>query len=226
MVFNDVKALGKGFWTTLKHTVKPKVTIRYPDTKRVPAPKFRGRHRLYTHPDGLERCIGCSLCAAACPSQAIYVRSAENDPSRPVSPGERFAVDYEINMIRCIYCGFCEEACPVDAIKLGPEYELSDFQRPDFVYTKEMLLEPAKYAPKIQYHADVDRSVDERGVHSTLGTVYRSHHPIGAADPRAVSHADPHSVAAHGGATPRPVTTPTTGAEGTTTPGDAPRGQL
>jgi NADH-quinone oxidoreductase subunit I len=183
-MFNDAIALLKGFWTTVKYTARPAVTIQYPDVKRTPADKYRGRHRLYKHDDGLERCIGCSLCAAACPSQAIYVRSAENDPSRPVSPGERFAEVYEINMIRCIFCGYCEEACPVDAIKLGPEYELADFNRKDFVYTKEMLLDPATKAPKIQFHADVDRSTDSRGVHTSLGAVYRTHHPIGAPDTR------------------------------------------
>ncbi|MFN8523392.1 MAG: NADH-quinone oxidoreductase subunit NuoI [Chloroflexota bacterium] len=183
-MIDDAVALAKGFWTTLKHVVKPPITVRYPEQKRTPATKFRGRHRLYRHSDGLERCIGCSLCAAACPSQAIYVQAAENDPSKPVSPGERFAQTYEINLIRCIFCGFCEEACPVDAIKLGPEYELADYQRADFVYTKEMLLEPDKYAPRTQFHSDVDHSTDDRGVHTTLGSVYRTHHPQGAPDTR------------------------------------------
>jgi len=91
---------------------------------------------------------------------------------------------YEINMIRCIFCGYCEEACPVDAIRLGPEYELADFARPDFVYTKQMLLDPEKYAPRRQYHADVDQSDPElrREIPDDLdlGEVYRTHRPLGA----------------------------------------------
>lgn len=177
MTLDGVRAVALGFWTTLKHAVKPPVTLSYPEVKRQPALKFRGRHRLYATDDGLERCIGCELCAGACPSQAILVEAAENDPNNPVSPGERYAARYEINMIRCIFCGYCEEACPVDAIKLGPEYELSDFDRESFIYTKEMLLDPEKYAPRNQYHADVDRSTDDRGVHTTLLKTYRTHYP-------------------------------------------------
>src|SRR5437868_11774273 len=120
--------------------------------------------------------------AAACPSSAIYVQAADNDPAHPVSTGERYAAAYEINMIRCIFCGYCEEACPVDAIRLGPEYELADFDRSDFVYTKEMLLDPEKYAPPRQYHADVDQKDPE--LHreipedEDLGEVYRRHRPL------------------------------------------------
>ncbi len=180
-MFEGLRALARGMWTTLKHVGRPPVTLNYPDVKRPLPARFRGRHRLYRHEDGLERCIGCELCAAACPSQAILVIPAENDPEHPVSPGERYAKVYEINMIRCIFCGYCEEACPVDAIKLGPEYELSDFARPDFVYTKEMLLEPEKYAPRRQYHPDVDKPrVIDVPPEDDLGTVYRTHHPIGA----------------------------------------------
>jgi NADH-quinone oxidoreductase subunit I len=155
-MINDLKALVKGFLTTLKHVSHPPITVSYPEEKRPVSANFRGRHRLYKYENGLERCIGCQLCAAACPSQAIYVGAAENDPAKPVSFGERYAAVYEINMIRCIFCGFCEEACPVEAIRLGPEYELSDFNRHDLVYTKEMLLEPEKYAPERQFHPDVD----------------------------------------------------------------------
>lgn len=183
-MLDGARNLARGFWTVLRHTAMPPTTLPYPEVKRTLPKAFRGRHRLYRHADGLERCIGCQLCAAACPSGAIYVQAADNEPDAPVSTGERYASIYEINMIRCIFCGYCEEACPVDAIRLGPEYELADFNRADFVYTKQMLLDPETYAPKRQYHADVDQTDPElrREIPEDLdlGEVYRRHRPLGA----------------------------------------------
>src|SRR5207247_2106385 len=94
-------------------------------------------HILTRHADGLQRCVGCELCAVACPADAIFVQAAENDPDHPVSHGERYAERYEINMLRCIFCGMCEEACPEDAIYLEKDYELSDYDRDAFIYTKD-----------------------------------------------------------------------------------------
>jgi NADH-quinone oxidoreductase subunit I len=92
-------------------------------------------------PSALSR-PGCSLCAAACPADAIFVEASENTDEKRFSPGERYASTYEINMLRCIYCGYCEDACPTEAIVLGDNYELSFYDRRSAIYTKEMLLEP------------------------------------------------------------------------------------
>jgi NADH-quinone oxidoreductase subunit I len=112
-------------------------------------PRFRGRHKLHKFEDTqLEKCVGCSLCAAACPADCIRVVAAENTPEDRVSAGERYAAVYEINMSRCIFCGYCEVACPFDAITMGHDYELSDYSRSDLVFTKEMLLaEPLERTP-------------------------------------------------------------------------------
>jgi NADH-quinone oxidoreductase subunit I len=92
--------------------------------------------------------VGCSLCAAACPADCIRVVAAENTPENRVSAGERYAAVYEINLSRCIFCGYCEVACPFDAITMGHDYELSDYDRADLIFTKEMLLaEPLERTP-------------------------------------------------------------------------------
>src|SRR5512143_3614906 len=138
----------KGFATTLKHLAEEPVTVQYPEQERPVRPRFRGRHVLKRYDNGLEKCIGCALCAAACPADAIFVEAAENTDEERYSPGERYAKTYEINMLRCIFCGYCEDACPTEAIVLGDNYELSFFDRAQAIYTKERLLEPVPQGGK------------------------------------------------------------------------------
>jgi NADH-quinone oxidoreductase subunit I len=143
-VVEPVVELARGLWTTLRMMVDKPVTIQYHEQKKPVKPRFRGRHILKRYENGLEKCIGCALCAAACPADAIFVESSENTDEVRYSPGERYASTYEINMLRCIYCGFCEDACPTEAIVLGDQYELSFTDRRQSIYPKEMLIEPVK----------------------------------------------------------------------------------
>lgn len=143
-VFRGVSATVQAMGVTLKALLSGTVTVQYPEQPIAVYPRFRARHELRRYDNGLERCIGCMLCEAACPTGAIHVEAAENDPANPVSPGERYAKVWEVNLMRCVFCGDCETACPVEAVVLGHDFELARYDRDGLLWTKEMLLLPTK----------------------------------------------------------------------------------
>jgi NADH-quinone oxidoreductase subunit I len=133
-----------GFGVTFSSIFKPTITEQYP---RVPAsvkPRYHGRHQLNRYADGLEKCIGCELCAWACPADAIYVEGADNTPDAQFSPGERYGRVYQINYLRCIFCGLCIEACPTRALTMTNEFELAGPERVGLIYEKQDLLAPVQ----------------------------------------------------------------------------------
>lgn len=134
----------RGFGVTFRSMFKKPTTQQYPEERdKYPTqPRFHGRHQLNRHPDGLEKCIGCELCAWACPADAIYVEGADNEEGERFSPGERYGRTYQINYLRCIMCGLCIEACPTRALTMTNEYELADDSREKLIFTKEDLLAP------------------------------------------------------------------------------------
>jgi NADH-quinone oxidoreductase chain I len=131
-----------GFGVTFATMFKKANTEFYPEEKKQVAPRYHGRHQLNRHPDGLEKCIGCELCAWACPADAIYVEGADNTDEERFSPGERYGRVYQINYLRCIFCGLCIEACPTRALTMTNEYELADVSRESLIFEKQDLLAP------------------------------------------------------------------------------------
>jgi NADH-quinone oxidoreductase subunit I len=133
-----------GFGVSFHQMLTKPETVQYPEQKLPTAPRFHGRHQLNRWPDGLEKCIGCELCAWACPADAIYVEGGDNTEDARFSPGERYGRVYQINYLRCILCGLCIEACPTRALTMTNEYELADDSRESLIYTKDMLLAPLR----------------------------------------------------------------------------------
>ena len=136
-------AIFKGMMITFSHIFKKKPTINYPEKKRPFSPVFRGLQILNRDQEGRENCTACGLCAVACPAEAITMEAAERQSGEEhLYREEKYAAKYEINMLRCIFCGLCEEACPKDAIYLSETFTPADYQRKQFIYSKNDLLIP------------------------------------------------------------------------------------
>jgi NADH-quinone oxidoreductase subunit I len=138
----DERRFFRGFGVSFTQMFKKVTTEQYPEEKVPTQPRYHGRHQLNRHPDGLEKCVGCELCAWACPADAIFVEGAPNTDEERFSPGERYGRVYQINYLRCIFCGLCIEACPTRALTMTNFYELADNNRADLIYTKDQLLAP------------------------------------------------------------------------------------
>lgn len=135
-------AIFGGMAITLKHFFRKSNTVRYPEVKRPFSPVYRGLHVLKRDEKGAERCTACGLCAVACPAEAITMEAAERkNDEKQLYREEKYAAVYEINMLRCIFCGLCEEACPKEAIFLTDRLVPTEFEREDFIYGKDKLVE-------------------------------------------------------------------------------------
>jgi NADH-quinone oxidoreductase chain I len=131
----------KGLWLTLRRFFSRPITIQYPEEKRPPAKRWRGIEYFEKDERGKTKCIACGLCMIICPSECIYVETAEDEE------GRRYPLTYELDTARCIYCGYCEEVCPVNAIFMGKTYEWVVEKRKPLVMDTEKLLEQKAFNP-------------------------------------------------------------------------------
>jgi NADH-quinone oxidoreductase subunit I len=151
-------AVVKGLGTTLSHFFRKPATVRYPEVQRPFSEVYRGKHVLKRDEQGAERCTACGLCAVACPAEAITMVADERKKGEEhLYREEKYAAIYEINMLRCIFCGLCEEACPKEAIFLTKEITPANYEREDFIYGKDKLVEPVEKDKRIDISKRQDR---------------------------------------------------------------------
>ncbi len=131
---NPITPIMQGMKITLGHLFKKPVTLMYPEERPKVAERYRGLHALKVS-HSKAKCVACYLCPTVCPAKCITVEAGED------ANHDKFAAKYEIDMLRCIFCGYCVEACPVDALKMTGEFELANYRREDFIFTKERLQE-------------------------------------------------------------------------------------
>src|SRR3954470_18078439 len=141
-IFGTAASIAKGMGVTFKEMMSPTVTEYYPNEPPKFEERYRGVHVLQRDVNGMEKCVACFLCAAACPANCIYIEAAENTEKVRISGGERYAKVYNIDYNRCIFCGYCVEACPTDAITHGHDFEIASYNTSTLIYRKDRLLVP------------------------------------------------------------------------------------
>ncbi|MCZ2150032.1 MAG: NADH-quinone oxidoreductase subunit NuoI [Bryobacterales bacterium] len=139
-ILGSAAAIAKGMGITFKEMLQPTITEDYPDGPALFQERYRGAHELQRDDNGMEKCVACFLCAAACPAECIYIEAAENTDKLRISGGERYASVYNIDYSRCIFCGYCVEACPTDAITHGHGFEIAGYNTSTLIIRKEQML--------------------------------------------------------------------------------------
>ncbi|MEO5955935.1 MAG: NADH-quinone oxidoreductase subunit NuoI [Nitrospiraceae bacterium] len=146
---------------TFKHMFHKPITFQYPREQRVLPDTHRGALALLRYDDHQERCVGCDLCEAACPSRCIKVISSE-DAARPL---QRFASEFYIDITKCVFCGYCVEACPVNALAMTKMYEFSTHDKRTLLFDKKRLYEIGERhlddAKKYLYAHNQEQNVEE-----------------------------------------------------------------
>src|ERR1700760_3341805 len=164
-IVGNIAGIAKGMSITFREMLQPTEVENYPDGKgplkgAVFQDRFRGQHVLQRDENGLEKCVACFLCAAACPSNCIYIEAAENTEQTRISGGERYAKVYNIDYNRCIFCGYCVEACPTDAITHGHGFEIASYNTSTLIYRKEQMLAPIPEGAKFPLKAEQEAHTD------------------------------------------------------------------
>lgn len=113
------KGLLTGMSVTWKHLWGKKETFCYPEEKLPMTDNFRGGNLAMDW----RVCIGCSMCANACPNKALDLAIVQDAKKK------RHMKSYIHKSGRCLYCNLCVEVCPVKTLVWDKDYAISTWSK-------------------------------------------------------------------------------------------------
>ncbi|WP_288322927.1 4Fe-4S dicluster domain-containing protein [uncultured Selenomonas sp.] len=113
------KGLLTGMSVTWKHLWGKKETFCYPEEKLPMTENFRGGNLAMDW----RVCIGCSMCANACPNKALDLTIVQDAKKK------RHMQYYIHKSGRCLYCNLCVEVCPVKTLVWDKDYASSTWSK-------------------------------------------------------------------------------------------------
>ena len=134
-IYRSVSSAMIGMRITIKQMISPTVTMQYTHVKKQMGDRVR--NRLYMNFDD---CIGCELCAKACPVDCIDIEVMKAPPTESLgetSTGQKkriYVTKFDIDIAKCCYCGLCVYPCPTECLKMTDVYEFSEYDRNNLIY--------------------------------------------------------------------------------------------
>jgi NADH-quinone oxidoreductase subunit I len=157
-IFHSLYTVLVGMKITIKHLFTRSVTVQYPIVKKkIPE---RARNRLYVD---IDDCIGCQLCAIACPVDCIKIKTIKSTPDMDLGMTSKktrkqlYVSQFDIDIAKCCYCGLCVPPCPTECIVMTEVYEFSEYDRKNLIYSFSNMTEKEVLDAKerlTKYHND------------------------------------------------------------------------
>ncbi|MFC1600870.1 4Fe-4S binding protein [Candidatus Sumerlaeota bacterium] len=116
-VWSGITTTCLGLTLTGRYLFRRPVTRLYPEA-RPPIPD--GHRGLHCYE--IDKCTACMACLKACPVDCIEVESEGKGKNAEVKA-------YRVDYAKCLFCNLCCEACPTDCLWLGPDWDLSAYER-------------------------------------------------------------------------------------------------